>query len=90
MSQRCTVCGRRIDSNARLPMIQHSKKHYRQFKEKFGREPEDYDEVRQRICTDYDSSQHIAQWRDNPPEKGDFDRPEVTLDDIIDTQEGDS
>jgi len=88
MSQRCTVCGQRIDSNARLPMIQHSKKHYRQFKERYGRDPEDYDEVRQHICTEYDSEEHILTWRDGEPEKGDFGRPEVTLHDLIDADTG--
>lgn len=50
-SQTCHVCGRRIKSNAPLPMIQHSKRHRREFREEFDREPEDYDEVKEELGT---------------------------------------
>jgi len=48
-TQTCHVCGRTIKSNGKLPMIQHSKTHRKEFKEEFDREPEDYQEVKDKL-----------------------------------------
>lgn len=49
----CTVCG---DTVCRGPngfgLIQHSNSHRREFIDKYGREPETYDEVRERLGID--------------------------------------
>ena len=46
----CTVCGEEIGrGSSGLGLLRHSRMHRRQFRQVFGREPEDYDEVRQRL-----------------------------------------
>jgi hypothetical protein len=45
----CSVCGEDI---GRMGMAKHSGMHKREFREAFGREPEDYDEVRDALGGD--------------------------------------
>lgn len=42
----CTVCGEDV---GKMGIAMHSKMHRREFKEKFGRPPRDYDEVRSKL-----------------------------------------
>lgn len=42
----CTVCGEEV---GRRGIGQHAGKHRREFRERFGRDPESYDEVREAL-----------------------------------------
>jgi len=42
----CTVCGEMV---GKMGIAKHSGMHKREFKEQFGRPPEDYDEVREKL-----------------------------------------
>lgn len=47
----CQVCGADVGKGpGGLGLTAHSKKHRRQFRERFGRRPEDYQEVRERLA----------------------------------------
>lgn len=51
----CSVCGEEIGRGPDgYGLTMHSKKHRREFKEIFGRQPDDYDEVRELLGADYD------------------------------------
>ena len=49
MTVECTVCGEDV---GRMGIGKHAGMHRREFKERYGRPPEDYDEVREALGGD--------------------------------------
>ena len=54
----CTICGDKIGRGPKgLGLISHSLKHRREFSSIFGRDPRDYEEVREKLGTTFPPQQ---------------------------------
>lgn len=55
----CTVCGEEV---GKMGIAKHSGMHKREFKRTYGRLPEDYDEVREKMGSNPEEETSLGRW----------------------------